>query len=82
MASLLHVDDEGNAVAAALIERSGPGAAEWLRRYLDAYLTPLLHSLYAYDLVFMPHGENVILVLNDGVPSSGRSSRTSPRRSW
>ncbi|MEU4479819.1 IucA/IucC family C-terminal-domain containing protein, partial [Micromonospora sp. NPDC023966] len=24
---------------------------------------PLLHALYAYDLAFMPHGENVILVL-------------------
>ena len=38
---------------------------EWLRRYLDAYLRPLLHCFYAYDLVFMPHGENVILVLRD-----------------
>jgi siderophore synthetase component len=40
---------------------------EWLRRYLRAYFTPLLHSFYAYDLVYMPHGENVILVLEDGV---------------
>ncbi|GAA3052296.1 hypothetical protein GCM10020000_37210 [Streptomyces olivoverticillatus] len=38
----------------------------WLRRYLDAYLTPLLHSFYAYDLAFMPHGENVIMVLDGG----------------
>ncbi|OEV23795.1 hypothetical protein AN219_26295, partial [Streptomyces nanshensis] len=29
----------------------------------------LLHCFYAYDLVFMPHGENVILVLDaHGVP--------------
>ncbi|MFF9286058.1 IucA/IucC family protein [Streptomyces griseosporeus] len=67
MASLLHVDHEGHGFAAALIERSGLPAAEWLRRYLRAYYTPLLHSFYAYDLVFMPHGENVILVLKDGV---------------
>ncbi len=66
MASLLHVDHEGGSFAAALVERSGLAPAEWLRRYLDAYLTPLLHSFYAYDLVFMPHGENVILVLKDG----------------
>ncbi|MEW2567710.1 IucA/IucC family siderophore biosynthesis protein [Streptomyces sp. NPDC047070] len=66
MASLVHVDHEGSSIAAALIERSGLTPVEWLRRYLRAYLTPLLHSFYAYDLVFMPHGENVILVLRDG----------------
>ncbi|MFK8910246.1 IucA/IucC family protein [Streptomyces sp. YS-3] len=63
MASLLHVDGAGASFAGALIEQSGVGAREWLRRYLDAYLLPVLHSFYAYDLVYMPHGENVILVL-------------------
>jgi siderophore synthetase component len=67
MASLVHLDHEGASFAGALIERSGLTPVEWLRRYLRAYLTPLLHSFYAYDLVFMPHGENVILVLKDGV---------------
>ncbi|MFE6333103.1 IucA/IucC family protein [Streptomyces sp. NPDC057798] len=67
MASLVHVDHEGTSFATALIEQSGLAPAEWLRRYLTAYFTPLLHSFYAYDLVFMPHGENVILVLKDGV---------------
>ncbi|MFG3721176.1 IucA/IucC family protein [Streptomyces massasporeus] len=67
MASLVHVDHQGASVAGALIEQSGLAPKEWLRRYLQAYFTPLLHSFYAYDLVFMPHGENVILVLEDGV---------------
>ncbi|MFF8932598.1 IucA/IucC family protein [Streptomyces longwoodensis] len=67
MASLLHVDHAGASFAAALVERSGLEPQEWLRRYLRAYYTPLLHSFYAYDLVYMPHGENVILVLRDGV---------------
>ncbi|MEV7243869.1 IucA/IucC family siderophore biosynthesis protein [Streptomyces sp. NPDC093248] len=67
MASLLHVDDAGASFVGALVERSGLPPAEWLRHYLRAYLTPLLHSFYAYDLAFMPHGENVILVLRDGV---------------
>ncbi|MFE9096288.1 IucA/IucC family protein [Streptomyces sp. NPDC007264] len=67
MASLLHVDHEGASVAGALIERSGLTPAEWLRRYARAYLVPVLHSFYAHGLVFMPHGENVILVLADGV---------------
>ncbi|MFE2464650.1 IucA/IucC family protein [Streptomyces mirabilis] len=66
MASLVHVDHTGASFAGALIERSGLTPVEWLRRYLRAYFTPLLHSFYAYDLVYMPHGENVILVLRDG----------------
>lgn len=66
MASLLHTDREGRSFAAALIARSGLAPQVWLRRYLDAYLTPLLHSFYAHDLAFMPHGENVILVLDGG----------------
>ncbi|MGW0576507.1 IucA/IucC family protein [Streptomyces sp. NPDC002920] len=67
MASLIHVDHEGRSVAGALVEQSGLAPVEWLRAYLQAYYTPLLHSFYAYDLVFMPHGENTILVLEDGV---------------
>ncbi|MGA5135179.1 IucA/IucC family protein [Streptomyces olivoreticuli] len=66
MASLLHTDKEGRSFTAALIEQSGLAPEVWLRRYLDTYLTPLLHSFYAYDLAFMPHGENVILVLDGG----------------
>ncbi|WP_230195640.1 IucA/IucC family protein [Streptomyces coriariae] len=66
MASLVHVDHEGRSVAGALIEQSGLTPTQWLRGYLQAYYTPLLHSFYAYDLVFMPHGENTILVLKDG----------------
>ena len=67
MASLLHVDATGRPLVAELVESSPLPPAEWLRRYLDAYLVPLLHSFYAHDLVFMPHGENLILVLRDHV---------------
>ncbi|MCO6010437.1 IucA/IucC family siderophore biosynthesis protein [Actinoallomurus purpureus] len=69
MASLLHVDRFGGSFVSALINGSGLDPVAWLRRYLDAYLTPILHCFYAHDLVFMPHGENVILVLDErGVP--------------
>ncbi|OUD86568.1 Aerobactin synthase [Clavibacter michiganensis subsp. michiganensis] len=67
MTSLLHVDAHGDTVLGALIDASGIGAAAWLRRWLDAYLVPLAHALIAHDLAFMPHGENVILVLRDHV---------------
>ncbi|MEU6488412.1 IucA/IucC family siderophore biosynthesis protein [Streptomyces sp. NPDC046887] len=66
MASLLHTDEDGGSLAAALVVESGLSPAAWLRRYLDAYLLPILHTFYAYDLVWMPHGENVILVVEDG----------------
>jgi siderophore synthetase component len=65
MASLLHVDHTGASFAGALIKESGLAPAAWLRGYLDAYLLPVLHSFYAYDLAYMPHGENVILVLDE-----------------
>ena len=68
MASLLHVDAQGMPMVSALIDRSGLAPADWLRRYFEAYLVPLVHCLYKYELAFMPHGENVILVLQDGVP--------------
>ncbi|GGF35425.1 hypothetical protein GCM10011519_06090 [Marmoricola endophyticus] len=68
MASLLHVDASGRSVAAEHVRGSGLAAEEWVRRYLTAYLRPLLHCFYAHRLVFMPHGENLILVLRDHVP--------------
>ncbi|KAA1419778.1 IucA/IucC family siderophore biosynthesis protein [Mumia zhuanghuii] len=68
MASLLHRDDDGRAYATALVRASGLSAQEWVGAYLDAYLRPVVHCLLAHDLAFMPHGENVILVLADHVP--------------
>ncbi|MEV6675489.1 IucA/IucC family siderophore biosynthesis protein [Streptomyces erythrochromogenes] len=67
MASLLHVDAEGKSFVGALIEESGLTPAEWLGPYLRAYLLPLVHCFYQYDLAYMPHGENTILVIKDGV---------------
>ncbi|MEV7542762.1 IucA/IucC family siderophore biosynthesis protein [Streptomyces sp. NPDC089915] len=67
MASLLHVDADGKSFVGALIAESGLTPAEWLKPYLRAYLLPLLHCFYQYDLAYMPHGENTILVIKDGV---------------
>ncbi|WP_148571173.1 IucA/IucC family protein [Nocardioides caldifontis] len=68
MASLLHRDTEGGAFVAELVAASGVGGRRWLRAYLDAYLLPVVHCLLRHDLAFMPHGENLILVLRDHVP--------------
>jgi len=67
MASLLHRDVRGTAFATALARESGIPPEQWLRAYLDAYLYPLVHCLLTYELAFMPHGENLMLVLHDGV---------------
>jgi siderophore synthetase component len=69
MTALLHVDRDGGALLPALIRRSGRSVQTWLQSYLRAYLAPLLHCFYAHDLVFMPHGENLILVLEGHVPA-------------
>lgn len=68
MAALLHVDDQGKSLISALMADSPLSDHNWLKQYMDLYLQPLLHSFFAYDLVFMPHGENLILVLEDNTP--------------
>ena len=68
MAALLHVDSLGNSLLTHLIAESCVSVAAWINAYLHCYLRPLLHCFYQYELVFMPHGENVILVLEGQVP--------------
>lgn len=68
MAALLHIDVYGKAFLPALISSSGLSTADWLRHYLNSYLSPLLHCYYYHDMRFMPHGENLILVMENHVP--------------
>lgn len=69
LASLLHRDGEGASLVTAQIRASGIPASVWVRRLLRAYLRPIVHSLLAHDLAFMPHGENLILILEGHVPT-------------
>ena len=68
MAALLHRDDAGVPLVAELVRRSGLDTATWVRAYLRAYVRPLVHCLLAHDLAFMPHGENVLVVLRGHRP--------------
>lgn len=70
MAALLHVDRDGVAFVAELVRSSKIGVDAWVRHYLDAYLKPQLHCFYEHRLVFTPHCENVILVLEGDVVHS------------
>lgn len=65
MAALLHRDHQGLSFASELIRASGLTSRDWVRSYLEAYVVPLVHALLAHDLVFMPHGENLILRLRE-----------------
>lgn len=68
MAALLHIDHRGAPLVAEFIRVSGVPAEQWLARYLRCYLHPIIYLLYKYEFKFSPHGENLILVLDSGVP--------------
>ncbi|WP_010181234.1 GNAT family N-acetyltransferase [Aquimarina agarilytica] len=68
MASFLHVDTKGSALISHLINKSQLTISAWISKYLDCYLAPLVHCFYKYELVFMPHGENLIMVMENHIP--------------
>ncbi|NVB36593.1 IucA/IucC family siderophore biosynthesis protein [Pseudenhygromyxa sp. WMMC2535] len=69
MAALLHLDLGGRSLLAELLSHHALDPEAWLRRYLHVYLRPVLHCYFAHELVFMPHGENLILGLRGGMPA-------------
>ncbi len=68
MASLLFVDQNGVPLVQAFAEKAGITIRQWITDYLDAYLTPLLHIYYTHSLCVTPHGENIMVVLKNGIP--------------
>lgn len=69
LAALLHEDFDGAPVVSKLADRADMSVEAWLDELLEVLLEPLLHFLYKYGTVFMPHGTNVVLILRDGVPT-------------
>ncbi|WP_306055164.1 IucA/IucC family protein [Natronococcus wangiae] len=69
LSALMHVDGDGEPSLSRLVERSGLTTDEWLEEFFDTVLPPLLHFLYRYGTVFSPHGQNTILIVEDGVPT-------------
>lgn len=68
MAAFLHIDNDNTSLLAELIQASPFDTTTWLKKYLQCYLSPLLHCFYVYELVFMPHGENLIMVMENHTP--------------
>ncbi len=69
MAALMHIGRDGAALLPALIRASGLSIEDWLGAYFRHYLKPLVHCFYAHNLLFSPHCENTILVLENGMPA-------------
>jgi siderophore synthetase component len=69
MAALLHVDNQGKSLVQELIEKSELSTEEWLKTYFRAYLKPVMQLYYQHSLCIDPHGQNVILILKDYVPT-------------
>ncbi|WP_269236515.1 IucA/IucC family protein [Flavobacterium flavigenum] len=69
MAALLYVDNQDKSLIQELIEKSGLSTEQWLKAYMTAYLKPVLQIYYQHSLCIDPHGQNVILILKDYVPT-------------
>ncbi len=67
MGALTHRDCNSEPLVCALIARSGLSMEDWLARLFDAVVVPLYHYLCRYGVGFLAHGQNVTLVLEDGV---------------
>ncbi len=65
MAALIHIDNENQPFIMELIASSGLTIDEWLAKLFKIVIPPLLHWLYKYGVVYSPHGENTMLVLDE-----------------
>ena len=69
-AALLHRDLQGCSILDVLIQASGLSPLVWLKKFVEVSMTPLLICLYQYGLAFSPHGENTMLVHENGIPQA------------
>ncbi|WP_299260346.1 IucA/IucC family protein [uncultured Kushneria sp.] len=68
MSELMQCDARGRAWLAAYIEASGIEAEQWLSRMFEATLIPMYHLICRFGVIIIAHGQNLTLILRDGVP--------------
>ncbi len=69
-AALLHRDIQRLSILTVLIQASGLAPLDWLKQFISVSIQPLLICLYKYGLAFSPHGENTMLIHENGVPKA------------
>ncbi|MFC0337985.1 aerobactin synthase [Kushneria avicenniae] len=68
MSELMQCDADGRAWLAAYIEASGIEAEQWLYRMFEVTLIPMYHLICRFGVIIIAHGQNLTLILRDGVP--------------
>jgi len=68
VAGLLQQDNQGDCVVGHLIVTSGLTAQSWMRAFFDVVVVPLYHLMCKYGVGLVAHGQNLTLILADGVP--------------
>ncbi|WP_457808703.1 IucA/IucC family protein [Kushneria sp. EE4] len=68
MSELMQCDGHGRAWLAAYIEASGMEAEQWLSAMFEATLIPMYHLICRFGVIIIAHGQNLTLILRDGVP--------------
>ena len=68
MSELMQCDASGRAWLAAYIAASGIEAEQWLSRMFEATLIPMYHLICRFGVIIIAHGQNLTLILRDGVP--------------
>lgn len=67
-AALFHEDASGRPLALAWADQSGLSVQDWLAKLFEVTVQPLWHFLCQYGVGFIAHGQNVTVVLDNGVP--------------
>jgi aerobactin synthase len=68
VAGLLQQDNRGDLVLRHLIADSGLSASRWLQALFNAVVVPLYHLMCQYGIGLVAHGQNLTLILENGVP--------------
>ncbi|QIV93941.1 GNAT family N-acetyltransferase [Allofrancisella frigidaquae] len=68
MAALTYIDPDGKSVLCEMIKESSLNVSQWLDIFFENTIPALLHFLYKYGMVFSPHGENSILIIENNLP--------------
>ncbi|WP_456269324.1 IucA/IucC family siderophore biosynthesis protein [Kushneria sp. AK178] len=68
MSELMQCDGHGRAWLAAYIEAAGIDAEQWLSRMFEVTLIPMYHLICRFGVIIIAHGQNLTLILRDGVP--------------